>query len=197
MKHGAIFPFFPIASYMFVGVFAGTFIISMPDEEKYSWLRRIGLRYALPAGVGLMLMHQYLLSIGVSWTHVSSPDSEFIVLERIAIAFMFIAFCTILLRYTWHFREWYLLYGKKGLHIYVTHLVLLYGTPWWDGIGRTRGKTFTLLPALGVLAVILCSTLLIVYGIDRYEKADISKQTRAKVRKVIIGALLIQLFLGL
>lgn len=197
MKHGAIFPFFPIASYMFVGVFTGTFIISMPDEEKYAWLRRIGLRYALPAGIVLMSMHQYLLSIGISWTYISSPDSEFIVFERIAIAFMFIALCTILLRYTWRFREWYLLYGKKGLHIYVTHLVLLYGTPWWDGIGRTRGKTFALLPAIGVLAIILCSTLLIVYGIDRYEKADISKETRAKVRKAVIWALLIQLVLGL
>ncbi|MBM4178047.1 MAG: DUF1624 domain-containing protein [Ignavibacteria bacterium] len=197
MKHGAIFPFFPIASYMFVGVFTGTFIIAMPDEEKYAWLRRLGFRYALPSAIVLMLIHQYLLSIGISWTYVSSPDSEFIVLERIAIAFLFIAICTILLRYAWRYRELCLLYGRKGLHIYVTHLVLLYGTPWWDGIGRTKSKSFDVLPAMGVLALILSSTLLIVFGIDRYEKAAISKQTRSRVRKAIIWTLFIQLMLGL
>ncbi len=197
MKYGSLFPLFPISAYLFVGVILGTFISELPEEHRDRWIMRVGFRIALPLSILLYGIQQYLMAHGVHWHYLSSSNSEFLVIARSAVAMVCIAISVLLLRRTWPMRNVYVLFGKKGLYIYVLHIVILFGTPWWDGAARGEMKAMTMSSALGTLAVVLGSTLAITYGVYRYEQAAISKNTRTMVRRLLMGALVIQLVLGL
>lgn len=197
MKYGSLFPLFPISTYLFVGVVLGTYLTELQEEKRGRWLLRVGFRFALPAALVLYAIQQFLMARGVHWHYLSSSNSEFLVVARSAVALVFIGMCVLLLKYTWAWRNVYVLFGKKGLYIYVLHIVLLFGTPWWDGVARGQLKAMSVGSALGALAIVLVSTLLLTYGVHRYEQASISKKTRTKVRRLLIGALLVQLALGL
>jgi len=197
MKYGSLFPLFPISAYLFVGVVLGTYLAELQEEQRGGWLLRIGIRFALPTALLLYAMQQVLMARGVHWHYLSSSNSEFLVLARSAAALAIIAVCVLLLRATWPMRNVYVTFGKKGLYIYVLHIVLLFGTPWWDGVARGHLKSSTIQQALVSLAIVLTSTLAITYGVDVYEKSRISPQMRTTIRRILLGALLLQLALGL
>lgn len=197
MKYGSLFPLFPISAYLFVGVILGTYLSELPEEQRGRWLMRSGFRIALPLALVMYAIQQYLMAHGVHWHYLSSSNSEFLVLARSAVAMVCIGVCVLLLRITWPLRNMYVLFGMKGLYIYVLHIVVLFGTPWWDGVARGELKSMTMASALTTLAIVLGSTLAITYGVYRYEQAPISASTRRIVRRVLLGALMIQLALGL
>ena len=197
MKYGSLFPLFPISAYLFVGVVLGTYLAELHEEQRGKWLMRIGFRFALPSAILLYIVQQILMARGVHWHYLSSSNSEFLVIARSAVALAFIAVCVVLLRYTWAWRNVYVLFGKKGLYIYVLHIVLLFGTPWWDGVARGHLKSMSIGWALGALAVVLVSTLLLTYGVYLYEQAEITVRLRTVIRRTLIGALMLQLALGL
>lgn len=197
MKYGSLFPLFPISAYLFVGVVVGTYLAEMQEEQRGRWLMRIGLRFALPVALVLYTVQQILMSRGVHWHYLSSSNSEFLVVARSAVALAIIAVSVVLLRYTWSLRDVYVTFGKKGLYIYVLHIVLLFGTPWWDGVARGHIKSSTIPQALVSLAIVLSGTLAITYGVHLYERSNITQQTRTFVRRMLIGALLVQLAIGL
>jgi fucose 4-O-acetylase-like acetyltransferase len=197
MKYGSLFPLFPISAYLFVGAILGTYLSELPEEQRGRWLMRSGFRIALPIALVMYGIQQYLMARGVHWHYLSSSNSEFLVLARSAVAMVCIGVSVLLLRITWPLRNTYVLFGKKGLYIYVLHIVVLFGTPWWDGVARGELKSMTISSALTTLAIVLGSTLAITYGVYRYEQAAISVSTRQTIRRVLLGALMIQLALGL
>jgi len=69
--------------------------------------------------------------------------------------------------------------------------VLLFGTPWWDGIGRTQAKSMTLGKGLAALLVILAATLALAWLIDKYQHASIAESTRRRLRAVMVGMLIV------
>jgi hypothetical protein len=83
---------------------------------------------------------------------------------------------------TWKWREWYGLFGRKSLHIYVIHLALLWGTPWFDGIARYYQRQLSLPEGFGIVALVMVTTLLLAWGIDRYERSEITATIRSRVR---------------
>ncbi len=197
MKYGSLFPLFPISAYLFVGVVLGTYLAEVHEEQRGRWLMRVGFRFALPSAILLYAIQQTLMARGVHWHYLSSSNSEFLVVARSAVALAFIAVCVVLLRYSWAWRNVYVLFGKKGLYIYVIHIVILFGTPWWDGVARGQLKSMSMGSALGALAIVLLATLAVTFGVHRYEQANITERTRTVVRRMLIGVLLFQLALGL
>lgn len=95
------------------------------------------------------------------------------------------------LKATWKMRSAYVLFGSKSLYIYVIHVVLLFGTPWWDGVGRTRSKSMTLQSGLGLMVLILGSTLLLAWLIDRYQRASLTELTRRRVRRTLVTLVIV------
>lgn len=180
--HGSLFPFFPFGSYFFVGVAVGAYLHSVPSAQRDEALKRMGLLCGAVIAGAALLVHHLLLSRGVAESIIESPESVLLVIRRIGLVFMVLSGSVFVLQRTYHLRKWYVLFGTRSLYIYVIHLVLLFGTPWWDGVGRTQFKQFGLADGLVIMASIMASTLLLSWLIDRYERSNIRSEFRLLIR---------------
>jgi uncharacterized membrane protein len=190
-KYGSLFPFFPFASYLFLGVVIGAHLHSLPAEERDARLVRMGLRLGVPLtllGYGLLYG---LVAMGVPQKSIDNSDSVILVAARFGAVLVVFAAAVKLLRATWSLRSAYILFGSKSLYIYIIHGVLLFGTPWWDGIGRTQAKSMTLGRGLAALLVILVATLVLSWLIDKYQHAAMAESTRRRLRAAMVGALIV------
>lgn len=190
-QYGSLFPFFPFASYLFLGAVIGAHLHALPAEERDARLVQVGLRVGVPLtllGYGLLYG---LVAMGVPQKSIDNADSILLVAARFGAVLVIFAGAVKLLKATWSLRSAYILFGSKSLYIYVIHVVLLFGTPWWDGIGRTQAKSMTLGKGLGVLLIILVATLVLAWLIDKYQHAAMGESTRRRLRAVMVGALIV------
>ncbi|HBB25791.1 MAG TPA: hypothetical protein DCZ59_05945 [Bacteroidetes bacterium] len=190
-QYGSLFPFFPFASYLFLGVVIGAHLHALPAEARDARLVQMGVRFGVPLtllGYGLLYG---LVAMGVPQSSIDNADSVLLVAARFGAVLVIFAGAVKLLRATWTLRSAYILFGSKSLYIYVIHVVLLFGTPWWDGIGRTQAKSMTLGKGLAVLLVILVATLALAWLIDKYQHAAMAESTRRRLRAVMVGALIV------
>lgn len=191
MQYGSLFPFFPVAAYLFLGVIIGVYLHARPADQRDAALTRLALRAGLPLtllGYGALYG---LIAMGVPQKSIDNPDSVLLVVARFGATLVIFAGAVQLLRVTWRLRSSYVLFGSKSLYIYVIHVVLLFGTPWWDGIGRTKSKTLSLQSGLGMMVLILTSTLLLAWIIDRYQHASLSEITRRRVRRTLVTLVIV------
>ncbi|MBL7974974.1 MAG: DUF1624 domain-containing protein [Candidatus Kapabacteria bacterium] len=175
--HGSIFPIFPFSSYMFFGVAAGTVLQRVPKEERFSYLKRnswkvgltlasIGgaLAYGLPY-IPLYPPHDFLLS---------SPATVFL---RTAFVFFMISAVAVIYPIFRKQENTVALFGKQSLVIYVVHLVLLFGTPWFPSIGRIYFKSLTLETGILWAVAVVAATLAFVI-IEDYIKNNAVRVAR-------------------
>ncbi|MFN6135270.1 MAG: heparan-alpha-glucosaminide N-acetyltransferase domain-containing protein [Bacteroidota bacterium] len=190
-QYGSLFPFFPFATYLFLGVVIGARLHALPSEERDARLVQMGVRFGIPLAIlGYGLLYG-LVAMGVSQKSIDNADSVLLVAARFGAVLVIFAGAVKLLRLTWRLRSSYILFGSKSLYIYVIHVVLLFGTPWWDGIGRTQAKSMTLGKGLAALLVILAATLALAWLIDKYQHASIAESTRRRLRAVMVGMLIV------
>lgn len=175
--HGSIFPIFPFSSYMFFGVAAGTVLQRVPKEERFSYLKRnswkvgltlasIGgaLAYGLPY-IPLYPPHDFLLS---------SPATVFL---RTSFVFFMISVVAVIYPIFRKYENTVALFGKQSLIIYVVHLVLLFGTPWFPSIGRIYFKSLTLEAGILWAVAVVAATLAFVI-IEDYIKNNAVRVAR-------------------
>ncbi len=179
---GSLFPFFPFGAYLFLGVTLGAYLHGIPGEGRDRALVRVGLTVGTGIAAMAFGIHHVLLANGIDGPMLESPQSVLLVVRRVGIVLLIFSGSVWVLHRTYRLREWYVLFGTRSLYIYVIHLLLLYGSPWWDGIGRTSFRQFDLASGLGILAIIMASTLVMAWGIDRYERSKIRPEIKAVVR---------------
>jgi len=180
--HGSLFPFFPFGAYLFFGVVVGAYLHGVPAEHRDQRLKKLGLRFgAVIAGCALLL-HHVMLANGVAANILESPESVLLVVRRLGIVLMIFSGSVFVLQHTYRLRNWYVLFGTRSLYIYVIHLLLLFGSPWWDGIGRTQFKQFGLAGGVVMMVSIMISTLIIAWAIDAYERSSLRPGIKLSVR---------------
>jgi uncharacterized membrane protein len=155
---GSFFPIVPFSAYLLLGLPLGYVLANAPAERRERLMQRLFLWLGLgtvalavplaewfaplvPAGAnpyhanpGLILLRfglALLLAWGISWLYILTP----------------------------RLQPYYVLAGRYALHVFVGHLVLLYGTPWFSSIARWYPKALPLwqsgLIALGVIGACL------------------------------------------
>lgn len=161
---GSLFPIVPFAAYLFLGLPLGSWLKSIPAEQ-----RTRALRVHLPLGGLLLLSLVPFLASGFEW--IVPPQANpyhanpgFILL-RFGLALLFIGAVAWLAELTPRWGPRYALFGRYALFLFVGHLVLLYGTPWFHSIARLYPKALSLaeggIAVLAVIAVCLGSVLFI------------------------------------
>lgn len=190
-EYGSLFPFFPFASYLFLGIIIGAHLHRLPGEERDGELVKIGVRIGLPLTLLCYGLLYALVAAGVPQRSIDNADSILLVGARFGAVLVIFALAVKLLRHTWSLRNSYILFGSKSLYIYVIHVVLLFGTPWWDGIGRTQHKSMTLQKGLVALLIIVSLTLLLAWLIDKYQKAAMADRTREHLRQLMLTVLIV------
>ena len=76
---------------------------------------------------------------------------------RTGIIILFIGLCSYLSALLKSFEKRLVFFSSKSLHIYILHLVLLYGTPWFPSVGRIFMHEASL--EIGAIAAMLIVTL--------------------------------------
>lgn len=190
VRQGTIFPMFVFSAYLFAGVYVGSLLHAVPQDRRMQVLQQRGWIIGLILAASAYALHVYLLSTGIPMTTLESASSPLLAVRRIGIVLMIFSASVWIVRRTWRLREWYSMYGKRSLSIYVIHLVLLWGTPWSDGIARRMGKTFDLVEGYAAVAVIMASTLIIAWAMDRYDRMPLRPELRRNVRYALYGLVL-------
>ncbi|MDZ4745459.1 MAG: acyltransferase [bacterium] len=163
---GSLFPFFPFASYLFFGVAVGAYLHAVPADQRMIQLQKYGWRVGgILAGLALFA-HLVAWKMGLAFSEISHSGSVSLVLLRIGFVLMMFSASAWALNKTWRFRTWYSMFSTRSLFIYVIHLVILFGTPWFDGIGRTHFRQYGLAEGLLMMFAIMASTLFITWAID-------------------------------
>ncbi|RPI69319.1 MAG: DUF1624 domain-containing protein [Ignavibacteriae bacterium] len=181
---GSLFPIFPFAAYLFAGLAVGARLHAIPKEDRDARLKYFGWR-AGAALMALALTAQLILSsMGVGAEHLEHPASILLFFRRVGFVLMFFSLSVVILERTWVLRKWYSLFGTKSLWIYIIHLVILFGTPWWSSIGRTEFRTLDL--TVGVLAAIgvITTTLFMAWGFEWYARQPWALRVRTAITYV-------------
>ncbi len=176
--HGSYFPLFPFASYMFFGAALGSRMRTLTREHQREFLLTASLRLALVllvAGTSFLALDPMLPWLPQLDVLQSMPST---VLLREGVVFLSIVLIAradgILRRY----KNPIEVFGKQSLVIYVVHIVILFGTPWFSSFGRLYTKALPLSAGLVLALCVICSTLLLVWA-DQRLKAQHRRWHRA------------------
>lgn len=169
-NHGSIFPFFPFAAYMFFGVGVGRYLQGIPAAERAERFPKFtGIAGAVLVALALLATVQPLTIFPAHSYHLTGPD---FVLLRVGLTLLFMSAVGFLYKATSQWGHYYSLFGKKTLHIYVGHLVLLYGTPWFHTVKSGYFGSMTLMEGSIIAAIIITLCLGGVYMLDYYQKSS-------------------------
>lgn len=186
-KHGSLFTLLPFSAYMFVGVGVGTLLAEIPAQEREKRFPYYAFGFgtiALTAGIA-----GTYLPLTVYPQHDYYLTSPHFALIRIGCVLIAMGALTYLYRYTRSIEEYYSRLGKKSLYIYTTHLILLFGTPWFGGIARgTAYRSLTLAEGFLVAIAVVGFTLVSAYILDYFQRN--SKPIRKGIRFSLVAMLL-------
>jgi uncharacterized membrane protein len=140
-QHGSAFPLFPTGGYMFLGVGLGAVLREAPEARRERTFRRVCLGAA-----GLCLA----LAVAASWTPsgwlpARDPAGVGYVYSfgRLGSALLVFGLVTWAVERRPAFAAALVPLGRVSLPAYVGHLLLLYGTPWTEGLADLWPRTLT------------------------------------------------------
>jgi uncharacterized membrane protein len=161
---GSIFPVFPFSAYMFAGAWMG----SMLRDRGTEHLHQLRWQALVFGGV--------LIAVGVLGAMISPAadiyrTTPFGVAIRQGVALLVIVVVSVALPLFRPIQSLLVLFGKQALAIYVIHLVLLYGTPWFDSIARYYPNALSIgegLLAAGAIITLTLGSVVVFHRIRAY-----------------------------
>lgn len=167
-KYGSIYTFFPTATYFFFGVGIGAFLKDVKKEELFKALFNKALVYGAGlTAIGIGVYNLLLSSMPVNIPAFINPG---MITLRIGIVMMLFPFIVILNTKVQRFSKVYLTLSKKSLFLYVTHLVIIYGTSCFPGLADSYAGKLHIPEILIAILFVEMATLLIAYYYDRTVK---------------------------
>lgn len=161
MHTGSIFTLFPFTAYVFAGAAASSYYLGLQSIKRE---RRFIPTAAL---VGLFLAasaHLLHVTVGSSALTVASPG---LFMLRLGLVLLLWSVFGLFMRSTTKLPSIVPVVGQHTLLIYVAHIVVLYGSPWFAGLTRLAGKDLSYLPVLMVIVSLLAGSILIAHTMER------------------------------
>lgn len=191
-SHGSLFAILPFSAYMFAGVGVGFLLSEIPQRERESRFPRIAFVLgALFLALGVAGTYSPLTLFPAHNYYLASPHFAFI---RVGCVLVAMSALTYIYGFTRSFAEYYSRLGKKSLYIYVVHLVLLFGTPWFKGMaGGAAYRSMTVAEGAVMAAVVLAFSLVSAYIVDYFQRN--SQAMRKGIRLSLMGVLLYALLI--
>lgn len=136
LKSGSYFTFFPFAAFFFFGVAFGAYTQNYPLEFRYSAIFRDAIRSGLillPLGVALYLG---INTLNLPFYDVYKGNTGMAII-RISLVLILLSFVVLLYKLYPQLNKlngFTTILGRNALFVYVFHLLILYGLPWYSGI---------------------------------------------------------------
>ena len=193
-KHGSLFPIFPFSGFMLGGVAFGAWLHSLhQDKRSVFFNKHVFLLSILVIGIALIAMY---------WTNLWMPrpvhndammTNPAFMFVRIGIILFLFGICQRFVNLFDSYKYHFVFFSSKSLHIYVIHLILLYGTPWFPSIGRTFQYSQSLIAGAGLAVLIILLTLGLVIAEDEIKRRSPKsyKYIRNSLGLLLLYALLV------
>ncbi|MFZ1730389.1 MAG: heparan-alpha-glucosaminide N-acetyltransferase domain-containing protein [Bacteroidota bacterium] len=152
---GSYFPIFPFSGYMFMGAAAAALYMKWRDEGRVQMLPKY---YFFAASALLVLFFVPRVIWGWELPLNEASSSIWLTFSRLGWVLMLWSAIGFLLRKVEHIPEIIPIAGQHTLFIYVSHIVMLYGSAWMPGMRQTFGKTLELQPVLIIIAFLIVTT---------------------------------------
>jgi uncharacterized membrane protein len=192
VKTGSLFTFFPYTAYIFFGTALGVVLKNLEPDKRTNFLYKNGIRIGLVLLViGYPLFFYFEAHHGPDYLRISNIG---MIIIRLGYVFSFLTFTSYLHRKTMKLTKYYNIFGRRALFIYVTHLIILYGTPAFNSLAKSYENSISLGYVILITIFIEIACLSIVYF---YEYS--SQKYPGSIRiysAIIVGYILFVLFLN-
>ncbi len=135
MEHGSVFTIFPFTGFLFYGVAFGTILKNIESAKRLAFLKKWGLIIGIAFLVIGIPLNYYINTFNFHFVDVLKANSG-MMLIRAGCVFVSISAISYLYSATSGLKSYYSLFGKRALFIYISHLIFLYGLPWFNSIGQ-------------------------------------------------------------
>ncbi len=153
LADNSYFPLFPFSGYLFAGAAASAIYLKWQREWTYN---RLSMAYGAIGGSLLVIA-----LLGEQGFEALFPplrfwaSSPFVFLLRLANVLIMWSVAAYLLNHVKRFPRTLVVMGQHTLAIYVSHVVLIYGSPWSKGLNSFLGShALSYLPMISVIVVI-------------------------------------------
>jgi len=185
--HGSIFPMFPCGAYLFLGAGLGAYLKAGEPGTQFARFVRACLCGALGSAVIGLLIFTRVHSFAAG----PSGANPVFILARLG--------CTLLLiaGIAWAARKLPLLarcgrrFGPRSLLIYVTHLLILYGPPWANGLAQPRYRSLSLAQGLGAVLLVGALTFATVSLLDLLQRRAAGLWTVLRLSSAVVVILVL------
>lgn len=168
LEKGSYFTIFPFSGFMFFGVAFGTYLQNFNIKDRANVIIKKGLLVAailIPSGT-IIYVFINLLNLPFYDVFKANPGMAIIRLGCVGLILSLVVY--LYQKYLKNFRTIQrisLTLGKNALFVYVVHLIILFGLPWYPSFAAIYHKSFTIPQAfvLSVLVVIASFTLVFFY----------------------------------
>jgi uncharacterized membrane protein len=183
---GSLFPIFPYTAFMFYGIFFGTLLKKFGGENKTAFIIKKGSLISLIM-LAISIPGYFYLKQFPYFYEISTKVNPAFIMMQIGYVFLGVVFLSAVYLFTRNYAKFYKLFGKRALHIYVLHLIFIYGTPWFPSIAKLYPRELDLFSTIGFVILIEAMTLGTIYLYEYYsQKAPKVK----KISKISISALI-------
>lgn len=161
MHTGSIFTIFPFAAYVFAGAAASSYYLGLQARKReLRFIPAVAITGALLVGAALLLH----AAAGPGSLSVASPG---LFMLRLGLVLLLWSVIGLFMRSTTKLPSIVPVIGQHTLLIYVAHIVVLYGSPWFVGLNHIAGRDLTYFPVLLVIAALLVGATLLAKMMDR------------------------------
>ncbi|MCS6966442.1 MAG: DUF1624 domain-containing protein [Candidatus Kapabacteria bacterium] len=168
---GSLFPFVPFAAYLFLGLPLGSWLRHLPAERRLKFLRLhllwLGLMILSIAPL-LTIWCQALLPPQANPYH-ANPG---LILLRFGLALLLISAVAWVYRLMEHWGPLFALFSRYALFVFVGHLAVLYGTPWFSSIAHWYPKALSLSEGIGIAVGVSAVCLIGVLAIETARRSQ-------------------------
>ncbi len=185
-KRGSIFPIFPFTAFLFYGAAFGSILKSIKPENRTTLV----ILWGIILGISFFFLNYLIRYFHIAEEYITGPlGSITLTLDRLSFVFLIISATSFIYLLTPKLANIYSMFSKYALFIYIVHLMILYGTPFFDSIGRKNPNSLNLEQTL--IAVFIVEFVSI--GFAFFYEFSIRKYPQLK--RVYIFLLLIYLML--
>ena len=162
---GSLFPLFPYAGYLLFGTTLGVILKKMEPEKRTKFLQKWGI----PSGLVFLAIGgiMYMLFDGINYKYYAIADSGFIfIFIRIGMVLAGLSIIAWFYEKTSEFSEYYSIFGKRALFIYVVHLILIYGSDVFKSFYHIYKNSLTVAEVIPFAILIMILSVVITYFYD-------------------------------
>jgi hypothetical protein len=188
-RGGGFFAIFPHTAFLLLGMSLGGFTLRLL-QDSHRWAMTAGFAVAGVA-IGLVTFAAYVWTNPLLPPHDYWTSSPYTVGEKVALSMVLVAVWSVLFRATEGAASFYSRLSRKNIHIYVAHILLIFGNTWVWSLSRVWHNSLDLAQGIAAAALVIALSYGVGITILWLEERRPAVWRRVKIAFVVILAWLL------